>query len=352
MSAAAATIVFGAIDWLLIAMLPHLGLSFGPVGLPLFLITLLRLLIAVFVVWLWRLVTRRRTGLGPKAGLGGMVILIWLINAGVLACEVDGLYFEPFNLTVTEVTLPAPALLPKNPFRIVQISDLHVERTTKRERAVVERVKALKPDMIVLTGDYLNSSYFADSLATRDVRWLAKQLQAPYGVYAIMVEPDDTPESMEEMFGGLGITVLRDEVQWVDIGGEGIYLVGVSFTDRRRDRAVFRELMKTVPPGAYTLLLYHPPDMAEAAADEGVDLYLAGHTHGGQMRLPLLGAVYTNSVYGKKYEQGKYNLGKTTMYVSRGIGMEGQGAPRGRFLGPPEIVTIDLTQGGSGERIQ
>jgi predicted MPP superfamily phosphohydrolase len=82
--------------------------------------------------------------------------------------------------------------------------------------------------------------------------------------------------------------------------------------------------------------------MAEAAAEEKVDLYLAGHTHGGQIRLPLFGAVFTASSYGKRYEQGLYEIGETTLYVSRGLGMEGQGAPRARFLCPPEIVAVDL----------
>jgi predicted MPP superfamily phosphohydrolase len=77
-----------------------------------------------------------------------------------------------------------------------------------------------------------------------------------------------------------------------------------------------------------------------------VDLYLAGHTHGGQIRLPLFGAVFTASAYGKRYEQGHYSVGDTTLYVSRGIGMEGMGAPRARFLCPPEIVVVNL---GSGE---
>jgi hypothetical protein len=91
--------------------------------------------------------------------------------------------------------------------------------------------------------------------------------------------------------------------------------------------------------------------MPEAAA-LGVDLYLAGHTHGGQWRLPGFGAILTSSRYWKRYEAGLYCQGKTHMYVSRGLGLEGFGAPRARFFCPPEVVNVafggqaPLTMGG------
>jgi predicted MPP superfamily phosphohydrolase len=73
------------------------------------------------------------------------------------------------------------------------------------------------------------------------------------------------------------------------------------------------------------------------------DLYLCGHTHGGQIRLPLFGAVITSSDFWKRYEMGRYEEGNTVLYISRGLGMEGKGAPRARFLAPPEIVLWTLS---------
>ena len=78
------------------------------------------------------------------------------------------------------------------------------------------------------------------------------------------------------------------------------------------------------------------------AASLGVDLYLCGHTHGGQIRAPLYGALATSSRWGKRYEMGLYRERGTTLYVSRGLGVEGLGAPRARFLAPPEIVLWEL----------
>jgi hypothetical protein len=78
------------------------------------------------------------------------------------------------------------------------------------------------------------------------------------------------------------------------------------------------------------------------AARHGIDLYLCGHTHGGQVRLPGFGAILTSSQLGKRYEMGLYREGQTSMYVSRGVGLEGLSAPRVRFLAPPEITLITL----------
>ena len=91
-----------------------------------------------------------------------------------------------------------------------------------------------------------------------------------------------------------------------------------------------------------------PPDLAPEAAAAGVDLQLSGHTHGGQIRMPVYGALITSSIYGKRFEMGYYPVESSgrerpmTLYVSRGIGLEGGIAPRARFLSPPEIILWSL----------
>jgi len=119
--------------------------------------------------------------------------------------------------------------------------------------------------------------------------------------------------------------------------------VGVSCSrDLEADGARLRSLLADAPPGAYTVLLYHTPDLMPQAAALGVDLYLAGHTHGGQWRLPGFGAILTSSRYWKRYEAGLYREGQTRLYVSRGLGLEGFGTPRARFFCPPEVVALTL----------
>ena len=101
-------------------------------------------------------------------------------------------------------------------------------------------------------------------------------------------------------------------------------------------------LLGNIPPERFTILLYHTPDLAPEASAAGADLMLSGHTHGGQVRVPGLGAVYASSLYGKRFEAGRYLLDRMILYVSRGIGMEGLSAPRVRFLCPPEITLWEI----------
>jgi len=347
LSVALALLVFGCIDCVLLAGLPRLGLSYGPVGLPLFLITLVRLLAVSIPAWAlqWTQAAWGWPAFDHLSAVG--TLTVWLLNVGIVVCEVYGLYFEPFDVRVTHLELNVPRGSPGGLVRIVQLSDLHVERTTKREREVLRKVEALEPDIIVLTGDYLNGSYLEDTKTREDARWFLSRLSAPSGVYAVTAKHGDTLEAVDEIFAGVNIRVLRDEACRLEVSGHALWLVGVSYLGRRRDAQLFSAVMHDVPADSYSILLYHTTDLAGIASGNGVDLYLTGHTHGGQIRLPVFGAVFTNIRSWKKYEQGLYRIGKTTTYVNRGLGMEGKGGPRARFLCRPEILAVDLSFGQS-----
>ncbi|KAF0106858.1 MAG: hypothetical protein FD146_2216 [Anaerolineaceae bacterium] len=326
-------------DAVLLAALPRLGLSFGPVAGPLLLVNATRLAILVAGLLLLLALGARLKWTRP------LVLSLVLIQAVLLVLEFDGLYIEPFRLTVTEVRQEAPAFLPDRPLRILQISDLHVERTTIRERAMLREVNELQPDIIVLTGDYINQDYLHDPAAWADARGIISQLYAPYGVYAVSGNTDVSP-IMAEVFDGLdNVRVLDNAVKPISFPGGILYLVGVSINgDINIDRAMLSSLVAEYPSDAYFVLLYHVPDMIGTASDLGIPLFLSGHTHGGQIRLPFYGALITFSDYGKQYEMGRYQVGPTTLYVSRGLGMEGLDMPRIRFLCPPEIVLFELGQ--------
>lgn len=321
-------------DGVLLAALPILRLSFGSVGLPLFMISGVRLVVFIPALLLLQQKPRR-----PHAIV--LLAVVGLLQAALFAGEVDGLYIEPFRLGVTELSIHAPAFFPNRPLRILQISDLHVEHTTRRERDVLAQVERLQPDIIVLTGDYVNLDDVNDQSALTDAREIISRLHAPHGVYAIM-GTTDTPTVMATVFDGLNVEILNDRTEVLHFPGGDLYLVGVKDRISTQDRQVLQALLTGIPAGGYTLLLYHTPDLIEAASASGVDLYLAGHTHGGQVRLPLYGALITFSEYGKKYEMGEYLIGPTTLYVSRGLGMEGYSMPRARFLCPPELVMVEL----------
>jgi predicted MPP superfamily phosphohydrolase len=335
---------FGLADAVLLASLSRLGLSFGQVELPFLAITLLRTALTLAVAILLGRLLGNWTAQHP-ALLRGSLAGLYVVQLGIFAAAAQGMLIEPFRLGVSTLPITAPDFLPGRPLRILQLADLHVERLTRREAEVLAAVEALQPDLIVLTGDYVNVDYRADPLTWQQTREMLSQLDAPLGVYAVPGTPGvDIPTSLQAIFHGLDIVLLQDQLIRLELEGAGLYIVGVSNLDRQRDAAALQTLMAQVPPEAYSLLLYHTPDLAEAAAAQNVDLYLAGHTHGGQIRLPFYGALVTLSAYGKRFEMGQYQVGPTTLYVSRGIGMEGLGLPRARFLCPPEIVLFELSK--------
>ncbi len=347
--AALALAGFGTLDWALLAALPRLGLSFGPITFPLIAMTGIRL--AVFTIialplYLWG--RARAPGgvaveqpVSRKKVLNAGLICLWLANLVLSAVEVDGMYIEPFDIHTTELRLVGPPKPNGEPLRILHLTDLHIERITRRENDLIQQVNELKPDLIVLTGDYANVDYLEDPHTLRDTRSVLAQLDAPYGVYAVTGSVD-SPHVVDKVFSGLPIVLLEDTVHRLKIGQQEVDLIGVSNYGPTRDAQMLSALMEKVPDEAYSILLYHTPDLIEVADKLRIDLYLAGHTHGGQVRLPLWGAIITMSAFGKQYEAGLYQLNPTTLYVSRGIGLEGLSLPRARFLCPPEIVLIDL----------
>jgi predicted MPP superfamily phosphohydrolase len=281
---------------------------------------------------------------GQRWPLASLVVMAFL-QFLVCALAVYGTLVEPFRLQISRLELathklPNPAL----PVHIVQLSDLHVERLTRRDRELPALVAALAPDLLVISGDFLSTSYNDDPRALADLRALLAQFHAPDGIYAIWGTAEvDLPHVLRPLLDELGIVVLEDEAVELSSGGLKLWLMGLRCTrDLDAAGAALRELMADAPPDALSLLLFHTPDLMPQAADAGVDLYLGGHTHGGQLRLPGFGALITSSRYWKRYEAGHYHEGNTHLYVSRGLGMEGFGAPRARLFCPPEVVSVTL----------
>jgi predicted MPP superfamily phosphohydrolase len=256
-----------------------------------------------------------------------------------------GTRIEPFRLQVTHAEIISAKLAnPGPPLRIVHISDLHVERLTRRERALATLVAELAPDVIVLTGDFLNTTYSDDARALADLRELLGQLGAAGGIYAVWGTAEvDLPHLLRPVLADLGVVVLEDRAVELNIKGHRLWLMGLNCSrDPESEGAKLRSLLDDAPSNAFTVLLYHMPDLMPQAASLGVDLFLAGHTHGGQWCLPGFGAILTSSRYWKRYEAGRYREADTHLYVSRGLGMEGFGMPRARFFCPPEMVLVTL----------
>jgi uncharacterized protein len=160
-------------------------------------------------------------------------------------------------------------------------------------------------------------------------------------VYATAGNWDVATEVVGHLYEGIPVTFLQGTHVKQDVRGSPIWIAGIG---QWHDDQVW-PAMRGIPRAQFSIFMFHFPDGIREIANEKMDLYLAGHTHGGQVALPFYGALTTNSIYDKEYEAGLYKVKDTWLYVNRGIGMT-SGAPRVRFLARPEITVIDLVPQG------
>lgn len=348
MIAALLFILFCLADWMLLSALPAFRLSFAPaMEFPLAVSLMIRSLGLAGLSGALLLARNRPDGGMHRPALKlfpSTVTLFLALNVGFSLAQIDAYVVEPLWVETTELSLASDDLDPVSPpVRVVHLTDTHIERFSFREAATIRQVNALRPDIVVLTGDFLNISYLDDPVAAEGFRRFVAQLQAPHGIYAVRGSVEPNPEFMAQLLEGTRVVWLEQEAITVNVRGQQVTLVGVACSHQHDlDSAWLRRTLDGVPTGDFTLLLYHSPDLIAEAAGHGVDLYLAGHTHGGQLRLPFFGAIVTFSRYGLRYASGLFQEGATTMYISRGLGFEGGGMPRARFLCRPEIVSIEL----------
>lgn len=315
--------------------LPGLNISFGIFVIPLFLFAFFRM--GFYFYYLVFLI-----GNYYRQGMQIVKSYWWVLfipNFILLALGIYGFYIEPIHPTVNEIEIPVKNL--EQPIRIVQLSDLHIESITKRELDTITIIEEIKPDILMLTGDFANRRGENDTVPIKALRDFIGQIHAPLGIFAINGNYESI-RSLETMLAGFEIKILDNEIDYLSLPGREIAIIGIRFEEWFGDDESLVELMDQVNPNDFKLLLYHTPNLAYLASDLDVDLYLTGHTHGGQVRLPFYGAIITNTKYGKTFEMGKYQIQDTIMYVNRGLGFAGGLAPRARFLSSPEILIIDL----------
>jgi hypothetical protein len=274
----------------------------------------------------------RRSVSWPAAG-----ILLLYAGGYVWGALVEAHWVET---TRTEIAV-RDAVLGHDRFRIVHLSDLHLEEIGRRERAVVEAVREAKPHLILLTGDYMNHRGAGAAL-----REFAGALRAEYGVVA--AEGNWDPKFITaDLFRREGVEFLVDDTKVFEREGKRLRVAALGIEPMKR----LRELLPEKDDGTPTIFLHHKPDAVDELRarlpGQRVDLFLCGHTHGGQVCVPFWGAVITLGKYHKKYERGRYDVDGVAMYVHRGVGMEGGAAPRVRFLARPEVAVIDLVVTGA-----
>ena len=300
-------------DAILIGLLPKFNISFGPIKSQVFLLFMLR---AVF------------NGLPFPFNLVIQLIGTMLVILGFI--------IEPSSIKITTIHYKFSDF--SSNLKFLHLSDIHLEKFGTREESLLRIVERRKPAFILFTGDFLNLSNIRNQESITQVIEFFNKIHAISPMYYVSGSPavdvKDTIDTLEE-----NLKCMRLDNSNVTIQSNHctINLIGITCTHQpHQDINILPSLIQE---GSLNILMYHSPDLIfELQKEHKIDLMLSGHTHGGQVRLPIFGALFTGSLYGRKLQKGLYQIYDTILYISRGIGLEGMGAPRVRFLCSPEII--------------
>jgi predicted MPP superfamily phosphohydrolase len=268
------------------------------------------------------------------------------VSATSAAIAVDGVFIEPNHPQLVEVTLPLRRLPAAwDGLRVVQLSDFHYDPyfSVVPIRKAIEITNRLAPDMIVLTGDFISSPFShhnrkAAAAAIEPCAELLASLRAKIGVWACLGNHDGAtdPARIQAVLQQRNIAVLRNQALALEREGERLWLAGVD--DVLEGAADLEGTLQKVSRGEFILLLAHEPDFATQVKRFPVDLQLSGHSHGGQVRIPLVGAPVLPEL-GVKYSKGLYKVGDLTLYTNVGLGTVNLPV---RLYCPPEITLFTL----------
>jgi uncharacterized protein len=286
---------------------------------------------------------KRRSFLKATGALAGGSLLTG--GGGIVYCE----NIEPAWVDVHAIALHLPHLAAAfHGYRIVQISDLHIDYTfmdSARLSGLVDLVNKQKPDAIVITGDFVTNwdSPFEHLEPLR-------RLRAHDGVFAVLGNHDhwSGADRLRPQLQSYGIRELNDALHTMYRGGAMLHLLGlddlwpessyIAPIWSHKDRLL--HLVGQLPKEGAAILLVHEPDFADVAASvPRIDLQLSGHSHGGQVRIPLYGVIKVPPL-ATRYPDGMYAIDNLQLYTNRGLGMVD---PQVRFDCRPEISVFTCT---------
>ncbi len=273
----------------------------------------------------------------PVVGLAGLVVL-------TVPVTVWATFVEPFRLVVEEARVPIlSGARAETPIRVGVLADLQTDRVTEYERQAVTRLMSLRPDVILLPGDFFQPAPGTFEAELPALRALLARLDAPGGVYAVQGNIDDR-DDLRRMFEGTAIRLLDNSVTRVQIGGRTLAIGGVEFGfTRPAADAAIRALGGMTDCDARILVSHTPDAVLRLQAGDGVDLVVSGHTHGGQVQIPGFGPLVTACEVPRATAAGGLTrVNGVYTYVSRGVGCERGSSPRVRLFCPPELSLLTL----------
>lgn len=262
--------------------------------------------------------------------LSKLILIIGIIFA------IYSFFVEPNKLEITNYKIQDKELAG---IKIVFASDFHVKpNQQKRLEQIVNTINAQNPDLVVSVGDYVSGHTQESTMHPKQIAEELSKIKTNYGFYTTLGNHDGWYDKVyiEELLEAKGINVLNNENVKLQINNREIYIAGVE-DKMTASPNIYEALENTKSP---TILLTHTPDIFPKVPSD-VNLTLAGHTHGGQVRLPLLGALIVPSDYGNKYSSGLIEEKGKKMIVTNGIGVSILPI---RFNCPPEVVVIEFVK--------
>ncbi len=275
--------------------------------------------------------------------------IIALIIIFVIVLCIAWLILSTKTLTVTEYDL-LDSNIPDafDGYRIVQISDLHNAEFGKDNSRLITKIKEANPDIIVITGDYVDKRRPNADISVDLTRELVKIAPCYYVTGNHEARLGETFSYLEENLKELGVTVLRNNTSYITRNGEKISISGVddpAFADDSffglLSSSIMKQELQDIETGEdYNILLSHHPEHFELYKEKGFNLVFSGHTHGGQFRIPFAGGVFApdQGIF-PKYDAGLFEEDGTSMIISRGIG---NSIIPFRINNFPEIVVVNL----------
>ncbi|MBI3653427.1 MAG: metallophosphoesterase [Acidobacteria bacterium] len=252
-----------------------------------------------------------------------ILLILFTLLAGLLVYAYE---VEPYRIEVTRYHLAATL---QSPIKIAHLTDLHTYGLGRREGQMIAILKAEKPDLIVITGDQISDLSGYDGC-----RQVLQQLHAPLGVWVVPGNHDNWYRiaKQKEFYAEAGAKFLKNESGKVR---DDVWIIGLD--DAMTGTPDIKAALKGVPENAYKIGLFHAPAYFDVAAGK-CDVVFAGHTHGGQIRVPFLKPFWLPKACGD-YVAGWYERAGSKLYVSRGIGTSIVSV---RFNCRPEIAIITL----------
>ena len=258
-------------------------------------------------------------------------------------------FVEPHHLTLTNLELHIPGLPEAfDGFRIAQLSDFHYGVYTSADliAASVRMTNSLKADLIAITGDLITAPYEEGPPPPTDPVFseiaqcaqILSALHAPEGVVGCLGNHDAlvNPHYVQEVLTAYGMRLLRNSNTAIEREGKRLWIAGLD--DALFGIPHFHMAIQGIPSGETTILLAHEPDVADETADFPIAVQLSGHSHGGQIRLPLI-TSHVLPPKARKYPYGFYRIRNLQLYTNRGIGTIE--VPY-RFNAPPEVTLFTL----------